>query len=141
MIDINIIQTNYIIHKEGYITNKKTNKILSASLNRKGGYYYVKIKYLDKWIGISIHRLVALAYIPNPNNLEEVNHIDRNRLNNNINNLEWSSRVNNMRHSYEDITGCIKLDRLTRNEKSYILKTLSKDNTKISCIIKHKLNH
>ena len=98
MIDINIIQTNYIIHKEGYITNKKTNKILSASLNRKGGYYYVKIKYLDKWIGISIHRLVALAYIPNPNNLPCVNHKDENKDNNHVDNLEWCTCEYNNRY-------------------------------------------
>lgn len=46
-----------------------------------------------------IHRLVAKAFIPNINNLKEINHIDSNPLNNNINNLEWISHRNNIIHS------------------------------------------
>lgn len=49
----------------------------------------------------TIHRLVALAFIPNPNNLEQVNHIDGNKLNNDITNLEWVSRKKNISHSYQ----------------------------------------
>ena len=47
-----------------------------------------------------VHRLVALAFIPNTNNLETVNHIDGNRLNNCADNLEWLSHGDNIRHAF-----------------------------------------
>jgi hypothetical protein len=45
-----------------------------------------------------VHRLVAQAFIPNPENLPEVNHKDKNPLNNRVDNLEWVSRLGNMQH-------------------------------------------
>lgn len=49
-----------------------------------------------------VHRLIAETFIPNPAELPEVNHIDGNPLNNNVNNLEWSSRLDNVRHAFEN---------------------------------------
>jgi len=48
-----------------------------------------------------IHQLVANAFIPNPDNLKEINHIDGNKHNNNVSNLEWSDRKLNMKHAYK----------------------------------------
>lgn len=64
------------------------------------GYLQVTIgSRLKKRVTRKIHRLVALAFIPNPNNYKQVNHIDGNKQNNNINNLEWIDNKNNQRHA------------------------------------------
>ena len=49
-----------------------------------------------------IHRLVALAFIPNPSNYDQVNHIDCDKLNNNVNNLEWCNNSMNQLHAYKN---------------------------------------
>lgn len=67
------------------------------------GYYYVNL-VVDGRRKIKqerVHRLVAKAFLDNPNNLPEVNHIDGNKLNNNVNNLEWVSRNQNIQHAYD----------------------------------------
>lgn len=67
------------------------------------GYLKVRIYYVD---GTSrdqkVHRLVAMEYIPNPLNKKEVNHIDANKTNNDISNLEWVTHAENMRHAHDN---------------------------------------
>jgi len=53
-----------------------------------------------------VHRLVAKAFIPNPDDKPEVNHLDKNRANNNLDNLEWTTKLENMAHAKQD--GCFK---------------------------------
>ncbi len=50
---------------------------------------------------VRLHRVVATAFIPNPDNLPEVNHIDGNKLNNHVSNLEWVTHKQNMEHAYK----------------------------------------
>jgi anaerobic ribonucleoside-triphosphate reductase activating protein len=78
---------------------RKTNKIQNLKLYLSGpnrGYKSVSMQVGDKVIRRNVHRLVAIAFIPNPQNLPEINHIDENGLNNNISNLEWCDRRYNL---------------------------------------------
>lgn len=70
---------------------KNSNKRVSVILNKNGK----KTCHL-------VHRLVAEAFIPNPENKETVNHIDGNTQNNSINNLEWATRSENVQHAYDN---------------------------------------
>ena len=69
-------------------SNASKDKILKSAKNNKG-YLIVNLCKEGKRKNNQIHRLVAQAFIPNPNNLLQVNHKDENKQNNNISNLEW----------------------------------------------------
>jgi hypothetical protein len=74
-----------------------TLKIQSVDMN---GYPTVNLYFHKKLIVKRIHRLVALAFIPNPANKPQVNHIDGVKSNNNLSNLEWVTKSENIQHSY-----------------------------------------
>ena len=91
--DIEDYEEYYQISNLGRIRNKKENRILKPS--KSGGYYHISLRYGNKK-EMLIHRLVAKAFIPNPLNLSYVNHKDENKLNNNVENLEWcTAKYNN----------------------------------------------
>ena len=62
---------------------------------KRDGYYKVDLYKNRTRKNLLVHRLLAIVYIPNPNNLPCVNHIDRNRQNNNLSNLEWCTKMYN----------------------------------------------
>lgn len=78
---------------------KPKEKILSLSPN-KNGYIEKQLYKKGKYKSKKIHRLVAEAFIPNPNNLPEVNHKDGDKTNNCVNNLEWVTTKQNNWHRY-----------------------------------------
>lgn len=81
-------------------TSVVRERIRTACDNEDG--YLILTLYKDGFEQTkSIHRLVAEAFIPNPDNLPQVNHIDGDKHNNNINNLEWCDGIYNIRHSVE----------------------------------------
>lgn len=69
---------------------------------KRGGYLGVCLRKNGKSKNFYVHRLVAINFIENKNNLPQVNHIDGNKLNNNVSNLEWSSSKDNVLHSYKN---------------------------------------
>ena len=86
---------NYEVSSFGRIRNKNTGRVLKAANN--GGYYSVGLSK-GKTKSFSVHQLVAKSFIPNPENKTQVNHKDKNGLNNNINNLEWNTNKENSIH-------------------------------------------
>ena len=99
------VKTNYAVHTFGWIKNLKTGKILKPFLN-PSGYYLIDIFANGIRKTCQVHRLVAKAYIPNPSNLPVVNHIDGNKLNNSVYNLEWCTIRENIQHGWR--TGLMK---------------------------------
>lgn len=65
-----------------------------------GGYYAHTLRNITKHCVIRLHRLVAMAFIENPHNFNEINHKDANKLNNNVDNLEWCTHQYNMEHMF-----------------------------------------
>ena len=89
---------HYTISDTGVVKNKTTGHILTGSQSR--GYRRVHFRTgLDRLTSRRVHRLVALAFIPKPKDKNEVDHIDRNRLNNDHKNLRWVDSGENHRNS------------------------------------------
>lgn len=74
-------------------------RILKQSISN--GYYAITLNKNNKQKRFCIHRLVALAFLENPKNKEEVNHKDGNKLNNCVDNLEWCTKSENTLHAYK----------------------------------------
>ena len=88
---------NYIITNDGRVYNSQRKLYLTFSKN-ESGYMFTGLSDGKKRTSYSGHRLVALHFLDNPNNYPEVNHKDGDKSNNNIENLEWISSSDNMKH-------------------------------------------
>lgn len=89
----------YSVSNLGKVRNDKTGRILKLQPHGDFKYLYVYLSQ-GKRIGRRVHRLVAQAFIPNPDSKPEVNHIDGCGFNNCSSNLEWTTRSENMIHAY-----------------------------------------
>jgi hypothetical protein len=102
-------ENNYEVSDSGLVRRIADKKLISTFDN--GGYDRVKLgkkKYL-------VHRLIAMCYIDNPYNLETVNHKDFDKRNNSVDNLEWLSVKDNIRHAVNNMEG----------RKEYLSTTMS----------------
>ena len=92
--------TNYEVSNYGHIRNKKRNLIRKHSINGRG---YPMVKLCKNSISktYSVHRLVSLAFIPNPDKKPEVDHKNEIKTDNRVDNLQWATRSEQMKLNWE----------------------------------------
>ena len=96
------IYKDYEINEQGDIRSKKTNKILKKTIN-KYGYYAVSLSMgkRGKVKTIKVHKAIAETFLPNPDNLPFVDHIDENKLHCEVSNLQWISAKDNIKKHWK----------------------------------------
>lgn len=88
----------YEVNEFGEVRSKKTGNLIAGDINSVG-YYRICLYHNNKRKRFFRHRLVAQLFLPNPNNLPEVNHNDGNKSNNHVSNLVWCTRTENEREA------------------------------------------
>lgn len=131
----------YYVSSTGLVKDSHKDKLVSINVRKDG---YNKVSLVDdskdiyesgRWICVFLHRFIAEAFIPNDNNLPEINHKDRNKSNNSVNNLEWCTHQDNIIHSFKT--------RITPKGKDHWLHgtTKSKEQRKQMSLAKQGENH
>ena len=126
---------NYeILTTEPFTIRRKDNKrVVSESVNKNTGYVQLNLNTPNGFVTRHKHRLIAQHFIPNLDNLSDVDHIDRNKLNNSLSNLRWVSRSENLKnrtikayvkhpylnHAPNDITEIISYDDVAYPNDTY----------------------
>jgi len=121
---------NYLIYPDGKVWSKCTQKYLKQKINSRGYYHVMLYKGSRKTRKTKvIHRLVALQYIPNPDNLEQVDHINREKTDNRIENLRWvNSSQNNINKKSK---GLIPHKNISFNNTNKLYKVYIKRKTQV----------
>jgi len=120
----------YKINNKGIVISLRRNKVMSQM--KQGDYLCVGLNFKGKQIRLLLHRLLAIHFIPNPENKPMVNHKDGNKNNNNLSNLEWVTGTENNFHAFEN--------GLYKNEKShkwYINKIFTNGKNKPFKVLKY----
>jgi hypothetical protein len=132
-------ETLYVVSSLGRVkslSKKGAYRELVMRPKLEGGYFRLMLCKQSKRRSFRIHRLVAMAFLPNPGNLPQVNHIDGVKTNNNVNNLEWCTASYNISHAFR--TG---LNQISETQKRLIGINTSKRQKKrivVIDIIEHK---
>lgn len=91
----------YLINKAGSLYNTKSKRFISTTVKNK------YMRYNVDWTRRMVHEVLADQFIPNPNNYNSIDHIDCNKLNNSLDNLEWCDIEENKRRAYENGLGVV----------------------------------
>ena len=125
----------YLASKEGKISNKKGKGLLKERYD-KDGYVEYCLSINGKSIYKRGHRIIAETFIPNPENKPQVNHIDGNKKNNSVDNLEWCTSSENNHHRYNNLNyeahGKIKVYKYINNTLIEIYDSIAEARKHIS---------
>lgn len=111
---------NLMVNNTGDVLRIDGTKINQFKAN---GYFNVKVKVGEKFKTLRVHRLVAMVFVPNPENKKCVDHKDGNKLNNNSNNLRWCTIGENLQFENVNRTPKIyKVKRISENGEEKIFK-------------------
>lgn len=94
----------YSVSDTGLVRNDLTGKTLIPFVTKKGGYLRLNLTENGKQKKHLVHRLVAQAFVPNPNNLETVDHINGDKTDNRVENLQWLSNQDNTKRFWNGIS-------------------------------------
>ena len=111
----------YEVSNLGRIKNSISKKILRATI--KSGYHNISLTNNNSKKTLKVHRVVAIAFIPNPENKSDVNHKDKDKLNNKLSNLEWMTRKENNSHKSQTL--------IYKSNKNKPLLRIDKDTNEI----------
>lgn len=94
-------KTRYMVSYDGQIYDTKKQKIVKAHKDKRNGY--MNYTFCDEGSGLygtkRVHRIIAKTFIPNPADFPVVNHLDNDRTNNRVDNLEWTTQSENIRYA------------------------------------------
>lgn len=100
-INLPIFSDHYLVDEAGNVWSVRKNRVLLGKTDRYG-YKVVLLCVKGQRKHITVHRIVALTFIENPDNKPTVNHKDGNKQNNCVDNLEWATFQENTKHSYNN---------------------------------------
>lgn len=113
--------SEFVVSDNGNVIGLKPDSLIVPYKNKKG-YLKLNIWQHGRRKGVFVHRLVALAFIPNPDGLPQVNHKDGDKDNNHVSNLEWCDSGYNLQHAYDH---GLRSDFNARNTKLSIMDVLT----------------
>lgn len=118
--DIAGYELYYQISDIGQVKRKDTGKILKNNI--RNGYEYVTLCMNGQRKKFYVHRLVAIAFIPNPKSYEQVNHKDGNKSNNKVDNLEWCTQKENLMHAFRTGLNTPTIENLIRFDRKPVIR-------------------
>lgn len=130
------------VSRNGFVKTNLKGKMLSISNSER--YSNVGLSKDSKTKNFKVHRLVAIAFIPNPENKPEVNHKDGNKTNNILDNLEWNTKAENQKHAFDNgllVTGVSTYNSVLTESIVLAIRRLHRINPKVNKLkISKKLN-
>lgn len=120
--DIEGTNGKYIVSNDGKVATLRKRKKLLTLTKQKSGYLYAMIEINGKQVNKRVNRLVATAFVENPNNYPMVNHLDGCKTNNHADNLQWVTNSQNMKHAHAK--GLVKKHIFTEEERKRISEKL-----------------
>lgn len=131
---------NFEVSNKGNLRNIITGTVYKQTVNHQGYYSVcVSVGSRNNKKLFKIHRCVAESFIPNLDNKPQINHIDGNKLNNNVENLEWVTAQENSQHAYRTgLASGVKGEKnpcakLTNEQVKYIRNNYIKNDNKFGC--------